>query len=76
MARRRPVHGVSSHVLVSCLVARDLNELNGAEHCDPDQLKDSPNGDDQGKGVSGDIVTQSVINNVALCVGARKDIDV
>lgn len=57
MAGVRPIDRMASHVLVSSLVARDLNKLNSAKHCDPDQLKDNPDIEYQGKGISSDIVT-------------------
>lgn len=57
---------MASHVLKGRLVARDLDELNRTQHRDPNQLKDDPDIKDQSEIVSGDIVTQGVIDDVAL----------
>lgn len=64
-----PVNVVASHVLVGCLVARDLDELDGAQHCDPDQLEGDPHIKNQREGVARGVVTQSVINNIAGSIG-------
>lgn len=72
----RTVDVVASHVLVRGLVARDLDELNSAQHRDPDQLKNDPDVDDQGEGVSSHIVAQSIVDNAALGIRRRQVIDV
>lgn len=60
---------VASHVLVGCLVARDLDELDGAQHRDPDQLEGDPHIKNQREGVARGVVTQCVVNNIAGSIG-------
>ena len=67
---------VASHVLVRGLVTRDLHKLDSAQHRDPDQLKNDPDVDDQGKGVSSHIVAQSIVDNAALGIRRWQVIDV
>lgn len=60
---------MTSHVLIGGLVARDLNELDGAQHRDPDQLQGDPHIKDQGKGVTRGIITQCIVDDIACGVG-------
>jgi hypothetical protein len=60
---------VASHILGGGLVAGDLNQLDGAQHRDPDQLEDGPDGEDQGESVPGDVVTQFVVDDIAGSAG-------
>ena len=57
---------VAAHVLVGGLITRNLHELHGTEHCYPYQLEDDPDIEDESEGVTGNNVTQRVINNIAL----------
>lgn len=68
----RPVDGVASHVLERGLVAGNLDQLNCAQHGHPNQLEDDPDIEDQSEGVSGDVVAQRVIDDVALGIGCRR----
>lgn len=60
---------VTSHVLVGCLVARDLDELYGAQHRDPDQLEGNPHIKNQSEGVPRGVVTQCVVDDIAGSIG-------
>ena len=60
---------VASHVLVGCLVARDLDELDSTQHRDPDQLESDPHIKNQGEGVARGIVTQCVVDDIAGGIG-------
>lgn len=64
-----PVEVVAAHVLVGCLVTGDLDELDGAQHRDPDQLEGDPHIKNQREGVAGGVVTQCVVDNIASSIG-------
>lgn len=67
---------MASHIFIRRLVARDLDELDSAQHRDPDQLKNDPHVENQGESVPSDIVTQGVIDDIALGIRRWEGIDV
>ena len=48
---------MASHVLICGLVTGNLNQLDSTQHCNPDQLENDPDVEDESECVSGDIVT-------------------
>lgn len=56
---------MASHVFVGCLVARDLDELDGTKHRNPDQLEGDPYIKNQGEGVASGVITQCVVDDIA-----------
>lgn len=63
---------MASHVLVGCLVARDLDELNSTQHRDPNQLQSNPHIKNQGEGVARGIVTQCVVDDITGGIGSSR----
>jgi len=56
-AREGSVDGMASHVLVCGLVTGNLNQLDSTQHCNPDQLENDPDVEDESECISGNIVT-------------------
>jgi hypothetical protein len=73
----RVVNCVASHILVCGLVPRNLNHLHRAEHRNPDHLKRSPDGEDQGETILGDDTAEIVVDYITLqCLWRRKKFDI
>lgn len=65
---------MASHILKSRLVAGDLDKLNSTQHGNPNQLENDPDVEDQGKGVTRDVVTERVVNDATFRASGRRHI--
>jgi len=59
---------MASHIFMGRLILRYLNHLCSTEHSDPYKLDATPKGEDKGKGISKNNVTQGRVKDIALRV--------
>lgn len=57
---------MASHVFIRRLIPRDLDQLHGAEHRNPNELQGNPDVKDDGESVSKDETAKYVIENIAF----------